>query len=263
MLGMTAEEGNGLDERPVGVFDSSVGGISVLRELTRLMPHERFLYYGDSKNAPYGVRPEKEIEALTIQAADWFLQRDVKALVIACNTATSAAAPALRKRLSIPVIGMEPALKPAAVNHKSGAILVMATPATLKQSKFQRLLGQYGEDVRMVPCGGLMEFVERLELDSPALDEFLRQRLTGLGQPVESVVLGCTHYVFLKKAIRKVLPDVALYDGNLGTARQLRNLLLERGALRETGAGGILLNTSGDGDEMIGIMKRLYEAGID
>ncbi|MEA5067560.1 MAG: glutamate racemase, partial [Christensenellaceae bacterium] len=158
-----------MDDRPIGVFDSGVGGVSVLRSLVRVLPGERYLYYGDTRNAPYGDRAEAEIRSLTRAAAERLLGQGVKALVIACNTATSAAAEALRCALDIPVIGMEPALKPAALARGRGKVLVMATAATLRQGKFRALMERYGRDALVAPCPGLMEFVERGELDSPAL----------------------------------------------------------------------------------------------
>lgn len=246
-----------MDQRPIGVFDSSVGGISVLRELTKLMPSERFIYYGDTINAPYGERTEDEILRLTTAAVERLLVKDIKALVIACNTATSAAASTLREQLSIPVIGMEPALKPAQQNHKDGLILVMATPATLRQPKFLGLLKQYGEHALPVPCPGLMGFVERGDLGSDALIQYLREKLTGYDRPVESIVLGCTHYVFLRDAIHGILPEAALYDGNEGTARHLRKLLMEKGQLNDAGEGEITLCTNGDEAAVLSLMEML------
>ncbi len=174
------------------------GGISVLRALRTALPSEHFIYYGDNLNAPYGTRPEHEIRLLTQQSVRVLTDQGVKALVIACNTATSAAADDLRRRLTLPIIGMEPALKPAALSAGGGRILVMATPATLRQKKFQELMGHYGQRAEMLPCPGLMEFAERGEMDSPALDAYLADRFAPFpGAEVSAIVLGCTHYVFL------------------------------------------------------------------
>ena len=138
--------------RPIGIFDSGVGGVSVLRDAMALLPHERFLFYGDNANAPYGLKSPEEIRACVRRVVDELLQRDVKALVIACNTATAAAAKELRETLALPVIGMEPALKPAHALLHGGQILVLATPATLHMEKFQRLMALYGEGA--VPVEG-------------------------------------------------------------------------------------------------------------
>ena len=245
-----------MDDRAIGVFDSGVGGISVLRELARLLPDEHFIYYGDTKNAPYGTRGEEDILALTLSVAQKLLARDVKALVIACNTMTSAAAGALRDALSIPVIGMEPALKPASLARRDGRVLVMATEATLRQSKFQSLLARYGEGALLLPCPGLMEFAERGDFDSPALDAFLDALLAKhRGEKIDAAVLGCTHYVFLKRAISKALPGVPLFDGNEGAARRLRTLLFERNALSENGGGVDFLSSD---ESAIPCMKALF-----
>ncbi len=248
-----------MDNRPIGVFDSSVGGISVLRELVRLMPNERYIYLGDTNNAPYGVRTEDDIRNLTRVAAKRLMAQDVKALLIACNTATSAAAEALRAELPMPVIGMEPALKPAALERTQGRVAVLATPATLRQKKFQRLCEKYGEHAAALPCAGLMEFVERFELDSDRLKDYLRKKLDpDGGEPYTAIVLGCTHYVFLRPVMRKIMPQMKLYDGNRGTALQLQSVLMARDALCGAGeAGGVTLTTTGREADILPVMERL------
>ena len=244
---------------PVGIFDSGLGGVSVLRDMAAMAPNETFIYYGDDKNAPYGTRPQEEILRLASAVTDTLLARNIKALVIACNTATSAAAAHLRAVLSIPVVGMEPALKPAALSAHGGRVLVLATPATLRQEKFQILYRQYGDNALVCPCPGLMEFVERLELDSPALDDYLEKILLPYrGETIDSAVLGCTHYVFLKTAIARHLPGVPLIDGNAGTARQLMRLL-ERGDLLSPGPGSVEFLTSGDPEIYLPRMRALFE----
>ncbi|MBR0464453.1 MAG: glutamate racemase [Clostridia bacterium] len=251
-------------ESPIGVFDSGVGGVSVLRELVRRLPHEKFIYYGDCLNAPYGTKDEDSIRTLALHVADVLLSYEIKALVVACNTATSAAVSTLRERLTIPVVGMEPALKPASFMWHGGAILVLATPATLRQSKFQRLNALYGEHAVIRPCPGLMEFVERGELKSDDLMEYLRGVLSEYkGVRLDAVVLGCTHYVFLKKALRRLLPDVPLVDGNDGTARRLESLLSERGLLRREREGSVVFMTSGDENRYVPLMQRLLNVPSD
>ena len=243
---------------PIGVFDSGVGGVSVLRDMTRLLPRERFIYYGDCKNAPYGTKDEETIRALALAAADRLLELDIKALVIACNTATSAAAQALRDKLTIHVVGMEPALKPASQLWHGGRILVLATPATLRQRKFQRLNELYGEHAEICPCAGLMEFVEAGDTGSDALISYLEDVLRPwLSRQLDAVVLGCTHYVFLKEAIARVVPGVPLIDGNDGTARRLKSLLEADGMTADSGQGGVTFMTSGDPDRMLPLMRRL------
>jgi len=243
---------------PVGVFDSGLGGISVLRDLVSMAPNERFLYYGDNLNAPYGTRTEDDIRELALDAAKTLLHIGVKALVIACNTATSAAAQTLRERLSIPVVGMEPALKPATLSLRGGRALVLATPATLRQAKFQKLYARYGHGALVCPCAGLMDFVERMELDTPALHGYLDELLAPFRRyTIDAVVLGCTHYVFLRNAIASHLPGVPLIDGNAGTARQLIRLL-EKDDLLGDGPGSVEFMTSGPEEDFLPRMKSLF-----
>ncbi len=249
--------------RPIGVFDSGLGGVSVLRNMCALLPKEDFIYFGDDKNAPYGTKTEEEILRLAIEDASFLLQKNVKAIVIACNTATSAAASYLRETLSVPVIGMEPALKPASLNRKKGVIGVMATPATLKQKKFQLLYEKYGDHAMPIPCPGLMEFAEKGILSGEELDGFLKDLFAPyMKYPLESVVLGCTHYVFLKGAISKALAGITLYDGNEGTARQLKRVLEERKWLRETGEGSVSMFTSGNEAHILPLMWSLFREKI-
>ena len=194
--------------------------------------------------------------------AGHLLDRDVKALVIACNTATSVAAAELRAEFELPVVGMEPALKPASLCRQGGHILVMATPMTLALPKFAALMERYGQGAAPLPCAGLMEFVERGELESGALREHLARLLAGRPRgPVDAVVLGCTHYIYLRRAIAEFFPEIPLLDGNLGTARQLERLLAERGLLRvENHQGTVTLETSGDANSVIPLMRRLLNS---
>ena len=187
---------------------------------------------------------------------DFLLKKNVKAIVIACNTATSAAAAALRGKLSIPVIGMEPALKPASLFRKDGMIAVLATSATLRQEKFRHLMERYGEYA--VPCPGLMDYVERGVTEGAELDAFLQKVLAPFRDyRFDAAVLGCTHYVFLKDAIQKAMPGVRLFDGNEGTSHQLRRVLSERGWLKEEGEGGVQLFSSAENPALIRLMERL------
>ena len=216
-----------MDERPVGMFDSGLGGVSVLAEAVRLLPAEQFLFLGDNRNAPYGDRTVDEVLGFTRQGVNRLTQLGCKAIVIACNTATSAAADTLRKELSMPIIGMEPALKLAAMLPQSGAVLVMATAMTLRLDKFHHLMALYGQDAVPVPCPGLVELIEAGDTDGPRIRAMLTELLAPhLARPIKAVVLGCTHYVFLRDTLRHMLPEnVALVDGNLGTARQLQTRL--------------------------------------
>jgi len=184
--------------------------------------------------------------------------------VVACNTATSAAADDLRARYALPIIGMEPALKPAALTHGDGRILVMATPATLRQRKFQELMRHYGKSAQMLPCPGLMEFAERGEIDSPALDRYLAARFAPYrNAQIDAIVLGCTHYVFLKRAIQKAMPAARLFDGNEGTARRLQDVLRAAGLENRDGPGGVEFMTSGDPEIYLPVFRMLFELPPD
>ena len=241
------------------MFDSGVGGISVLREAVRQLPHERFIFFGDTKNAPYGTKTREEVLALSRAVVETLLQKGCKAIVIACNTATSAAAAALRAEYEdIPIIAMEPALKPASLLHRDGVVLALATPGTIAGEKYAHLYALYGDGVASLPCVGLMEFAERGELDSPALRAYLSDLFRPYaGQKVEAVVLGCTHYVFLKRAIGRFFPGTPLIDGNEGTVRQLGRRLAEKNLLApEDQAGSATLLSSG-GEEPVRLMERL------
>ena len=222
-----------MDGRPIGVFDSGFGGVSVLAEMVRTLPEESFIFLGDNLHAPYGDRTPEEVLRFTREAVDRLISLGCKAIVIACNTATSAAASVLRAELPLPIVGMEPALKPASQLPGDGAVLVMATVMTLRQEKFNRLMERYGRDAVPVPCPGLVELIEAGETEGPQIDRMLRQLLSPrLDRPVKAVVLGCTHYIFLKRSLRALLPKgVRLMDGNAGTARQLKNQLSQRGLL--------------------------------
>jgi glutamate racemase len=228
-----------VDERPIGVFDSGFGGISVLAEASRMMPAEDFLFLGDNRNAPYGDKTPEEVLAFTRSAAERLINLGCKAILIACNTATSAAAETLRSELAIPIIGMEPALKPAALLPGSGVVLVMATAMTLKLDKFHALMTRFGQDAVPIPCPGLVELIETGETDGPRVEAKLRELLSPyLDRPVKAVVLGCTHYIFLKPTLRVCLPpNTQLVDGNEGTARQLKNLLTQKGLLKTVSGG--------------------------
>lgn len=216
-------------DRPIGVFDSGVGGISVLKEVYKLMPNESYLFYGDSLNAPYGIKDTEEVYQLSLKIVKNFIKHNVKAIVIACNTATSAAINRLRMEYpEIVFVGLEPAVKPAVEHKKNSEVIVMATKLTLREKKFADLVSQYDKQAKIIslPASELVEFVERGEIEGPQLTNYL----TGLLQPylksVDSIVLGCTHFPFAQKAIQKIVgPSVFITDGAYGAARRLQNEL--------------------------------------
>lgn len=214
--------------RPIGVFDSGVGGISVLGKMIKEMPNEEFIYLADTANAPYGTKNYDRVLELSVKAAETLLNKNIKTLVVACNTATSVAINTIRGMTDIPVIGMEPALKPAVESGIKGIIVVLATPLTLKERKFNNLLRRFDKDTPIVPipCPGLVELIE-----SEAETEKIKSYFLDLLKPVpasqiSAVVLGCTHYCFVRKEIIEVTGgNVKIYDGNEGTVRHLKFIL--------------------------------------
>lgn len=242
--------GIAVKDRYIAVFDSGVGGVSVLRQLLRLMPRERYLYFGDCANAPYGPRPTWQARDLTLAAVEGLMaQYPIKALVVACNTATAAAIADLRQLYpDTIVVGIEPALKLAADRFPGGHIGVMATQVTLREEKFGLLLHRFPEcTVEKIPAPGLVELIEAGKADSPEAEALLHRLLDGYAGKLDALVLGCTHYPFAERTIRRVLgPEVALLDGGAGTASQTLRLLRQANALRETGEGCVIFRSSGD-----------------
>ena len=237
---------------PVGVMDSGVGGISVLRELVKLLPGEDFLYYGDSAHAPYGTKEVAEVVKHTTTAAEILLGKGAKALVVACNTATSVAIPVLRETYrSIPVIGIEPALKPAVLAKEHPRVLVMATPMTLEQEKFSNMMHFYEKDANIVkvPCPGLVELIERGILSGAELEDYLTERFAPFEpNTADGIVLGCTHYPLIRSTISKLFPNADIFDGGYGTAKQTRRRLEECSLLspKETGGKVTFFNSKSD-----------------
>ena len=246
-------EGVELRRQPIGVFDSGVGGISVLRECVKIMPNEDFIYYGDSKNAPYGTKPTEVVRELTIAQVKRFLEIPIKGCVIACNSATSAAVRVLREMYpNLPLVGIEPALKPASLYKRDPRVLVLATPMTIKEEKFKNLLAKYEDKATIygLPCPGLMEYVEEGKYDTSEVSNFLEELLAPYrGGVIDAVVLGCTHYPFVKDKISQVLgPGVRVFDGGEGTAREMRRRIDVAGLLTDKTTRGevIFENSSGD-----------------
>ncbi|MCC5811118.1 MAG: glutamate racemase [Ectothiorhodospiraceae bacterium] len=252
------------DPRPVGVLDSGMGGLSVLREVHALLPAEHLHYVADSGFVPYGERSEDEIRERVGAITRFLLGANIKALVVACNTATAAAVPWLREQLAFPVIGMEPAVKPAAAVSSNGTVGVLATSGTLSSSRFAALLDRYGQGLHVItqPCPGLVDAVERGDLHSTGTRELLNSYLEPLlHQGADTVILGCTHYPFLRPVLRELLPpSIRVIDTGPAVARQLQRRLQEDGLLNMSGqAARICYWTSGDPDAM----RRFVSANLD
>ena len=248
----------------IAVFDSGVGGVSVLRELRALMPGERFYYFGDSANAPYGKKTTEKVRELTLAAGKKLLEDlSCKALVVACNTATAAAITDLRTEYPDRIIvGIEPALKLACDRHPGGTIGIMATDVTLREKKLAALMERVKRDctVLRVQAPGVVELVEAGKADTAEAVELMERLLGPYTGKLSALVLGCTHYPFMKKAMAKVLGSgVELLDGGAGTARETRRRLLEAGLLNDGRGELVVENSSGD-PEKIRLTHRLLEA---
>lgn len=242
-----------MDNRAIGIFDSGLGGISVLREIVSLMPNENYIYYGDSLHAPYGTKSLDEIQSLSESCVKFLLSQDVKAIVIACNTATSASAKQLREKYqNIPIIGIEPALKPAVLWKEHDRVAVMATPMTLSQDKFKQLLHAYEEvsDIYCIPCPGLADYVEQGVFEGPEINEYLSNLLNPyLDKGLDAIVLGCTHYPFVENAIRQIAGDeIKIFNGSHGTALELKRRLANENLLSDKQEEGkvTIYNSSND-----------------
>lgn len=251
------------NELPIAVIDSGVGGISVLRELIKIMPRENYIYFGDSKNAPYGSKEKAEVLEITRSNLRMLQNRGIKALVVACNTATSAAVRILRQENpDLVIVGIEPAIKPPAVTLDHPRVLVMATPLTLKEEKFQRLVSRYSDmaEIISLPCHRLAELVEGGNIDTPELEEYVASLLEPYrDQNIDALVLGCTHYPHVRKTIeRHVSPSVKIFDGGEGTARETRRRLEVANLLcPEDQVGVIDICNSSNDEQMLELSKRL------
>lgn len=237
-----------VEKQYIACLDSGIGGISVLGAARRLMPAENFIYFGDLAHAPYGDKPAAMVRKIVLEQVEKLQDYGLKALLLACNTATSATVASLRQQLAIPVLGMEPALKPA-MTGSAGTVLVLATALTLREKKFAALLAKLkaehaGREVLPLPCPGLMELIENEAAESETA-LYLEELLAPYAARMVAAVLGCTHYVFLRPLLHKMYPKLALFDGNQGVCRHLQRSLAERQLLG--GRGELRFMTSLEG----------------
>jgi glutamate racemase len=254
--------------RPVGVFDSGVGGLSVLREIRTLLPHEHLLYVADSAHAPYGDKPPEYVEARSLALARFLIAQGAKVLVIACNTATAIGATAVRATYSLPVVAMEPAVKPAAAATTTGVVGVLTTVGSAASARFAALLARFGENVEVIttPAPGLVEHIEQGDLagaEIRALAERYVQPMVAAG--ADTIVLGSTHYVFLRPLIADIVgPAVTLVDTGAAVARQLQRVLSERNLLnREPSRGAERFWTSSTDAGAATVIGRLHGQPVE
>jgi glutamate racemase len=220
----------------ISVFDSGIGGLTVLKEALRILPHENYLYYADTRNVPYGTKPKAQVLGYIEAAVDFIARQNTKALVIACNTATSVAVNLLRQKYAFPIIGMEPAVKPAIDHFPGNRILVTATSLTLREEKLKKLIMTHHaeEFVDSLALDKLVLFAERFVFDGPEVEQYFEEQLAPLDiRQYAAIVLGCTHFLYFKDLLRRKLGglDIPIIDGNEGTVKNLQRILGSRNLL--------------------------------
>ncbi len=254
-------------DQPIGIFDSGVGGISVLKHIHGRLPNETLLYVADSLYAPYGAKSADFIRHRALKLSEFLLGQGAKALVVACNTATAAAVSLLRASFQVPIIGMEPAVKPAAAATSSGVIGVLATSGTLKSAQFAALLESYGQHVQVVTraCNGLVECIERGELHTDSTRALLQQYLAPLlAAGADTIVLGCTHYPFVRPLIEALVgPGITLIDTGQAVAKHLEVRLQQNGVLSaKTGRGEVRFWTNSQDTAAADVIKQLWGSDV-
>ncbi len=251
------------DQRPIGVFDSGLGGLTVVSEIRRRLPREAIEYVGDSAYVPYGGRPLEEIRDRSISVVGALIERGAKLVVVACNTASAAAIDQLRDAFTVPIVGLEPAVKPAAASTEAGHIAVLATPATLRTERFHRLVDRHaaGVDLLKIPCPGYVELVEAGELEGHHAMEVVREPLVpAIAAGVDRVVLGCTHYPFLRGLIERTMGDgVEVLDSGTAVARQVERVLVQHSLLGDADReGDLTVFTTGEPRDVEPVASRLW-----
>jgi glutamate racemase len=247
---MRQEESQTTSSLPIAIFDSGIGGLSVLREALKVLPSENYVYFADTDHVPYGNKNKEEVKSFVLAAAGFLASQNIKMLVIACNTATSSAIAELRGTYNFPVIGMEPAVKPAVSNNKNKRVLVLATELTLKEQKFKELVDKVDNEkiVDMFPLPELVTFAEQFIFDEDKILPALKQKLSAINiESYGTLVLGCTHFPFYKEALKKIFPEGAeIIDGNKGTVVHIKNTLeKERLKNPQSGKGTLAFYQSG------------------
>lgn len=255
----------GGDPRPIGILDSGVGGLSVLRHLQDLLPNEHLIYFADQAHIPYGSRSLEEIRAYTAEIVRFLLAQNAKLIVVACNTASGAALDHVRALFpQTPIVGMEPAIKPAALLTTTGKVGVLATPGTFTSSRYAALVGRFAQGISVYedPCRGLVEQIERGALDAPETEAILRRAVGPMVEAgVDTIVLGCTHYPFVIPLLQRILGEsVAIIDPAPAVARHTRNVLQQNHLLApETQRGSLQLLTSGDAARLSDLVLLLLD----
>jgi glutamate racemase len=254
---------------PIGILDSGVGGLSVLRHIQDQLPAENLLYFADQAHIPYGPRPSDEVRRFVEEITRFLLEREAKIIVVACNAASAATLDYLRATFTkVPFVGMEPAIKPGAVLTRTGKIGILATAGTLNSRRYASLLSRFANDVFAFedPCPGLVEQIEAGRVEAPETEQILRNALAPMLEGgVDTLILGCTHYPFVLPLIEKVAgPDVTIMDPAPAVARQVRRVLDESRLLAARhDTGTVQVFTSGDPERLKLLSQKLLGASLE
>ena len=258
-----------MNDNPIGVFDSGVGGLAVVAEIRKLLPCENIIFYADSANFPYGNKSMVELQRLASQAAEFLVDKGAKIIVVACNTASSAALASLRERYQVPFVGMVPAVKPASAATRVGKVGVMATEATVQAEVFDDLIYQFANGVTVFrrACPRLTDLIERGEVGSPEIRQLLHVYLDPMmAEGIDVLVLGCTHYPFLRPIIEEIVGiEVAIMDTSLPVAKQVERVIKDKGlATNREVSSEVRVYSSGDLSKFLQVAERLYreESGL-
>lgn len=249
-------------DNPIGIFDSGVGGLTILRAIRQALPCEHLVYAADAAHVPYGQKSPEQICDRALSIGGFLLEQGAKAIVVACNTATAAAIDVLRERLQVPCVGVEPAVKPAVAATRSGVVGVLATPATLASARYRSLIERFAADIRVVaqPCAGLAEHIERSEFGGAATEQLLRGFVEPLvAADADVIVLGCTHYPLVAHIVRHIAgPGVAVIENGTAVAREVARQLMLRGSARTGGIGNETFWSSGPVQQLEPLLRKLW-----
>ncbi len=249
----------------IAFFDSGIGGLTVLKQALAVLPNEEYLYYADTQNVPYGVKPKEAVRLHIFSAVDFLAEQNIQVVVVACNTATAVAISDLRRRHVFPVVGMEPAIKPAIVRNAGKKILVLATSLTLKESKLETLIDTLDTKRKVArrELDGLVTFAENFEFDTPVVRRYLQEKLADVRwEQYETIVLGCTHFIYYRRLLQALAGNaIQLIDGNEGTVRHLVNIIGPNPSAKPSKAPRIAFYSSGaeDAPERVSRLLKLLE----
>ncbi len=251
-----------INNQPIGLFDSGIGGTSIWQAIHQLLPHENTIYLADSKNAPYGQKTKDEIIALSFKNTELLLEMNAKLIVVACNTATTNAIRELRAKYDVPFIGIEPAIKPAALNSKTQTIGILATKGTLNSELFNKSVSIY-QDIKVIEQIGhnLVGLIENGDINSPEMTRLLQSYLQPMiDADIDYLVLGCSHYPYLIPQIKEILPKkIQIIDSGEAVARQTQKIIEENTGKHEIGNGKAIFYTNSNPKVLAEILKQPYE----